>query len=332
MHPVLLTSILSIISTSLAAPTTNIPIIKHAGSIRLNSYIIKLKDNVSQELHFDDLFSSGTHPSITYKYKDAFHGYAAKFQSEELRYIRQSSDVEYIVEDGIIALDYDVIESTSEPNMKANFEDQMYISTHIGGAGVDIYGLDTGIQINHTSFGGRARWGATFGGYDDVDRNGHGTHTAATAVGDSFGVATSSHIIAVKVLGDSAIGQWSDVIAGIDFVITQAAQSGRPTIATLSLTGFTYTPVDIAVANAISKGVHFTVAAGNWGVDASGSSPAHVEEANTIGAVDSNKVRAGFSNFGASIDVWALGVNVTSAWVGPAGTETRVLSGTSMAT
>ncbi|EUC59017.1 subtilisin-like serine protease family protein [Rhizoctonia solani AG-3 Rhs1AP] len=140
-----------------------------------------------------------------------------------------------------------------------------------------------------------------------------------------------SYLHSTLVLGDNGLGQWSDVIAGIDYVLSQSAQSGRPSIATLSLSGFTYPPVDAAVTNAIAQGIHFTVAAGNLGTDASGSSPAHVEPANTIGAVDSNHARAGFSNFGPSVDVWALGVNVTSAWIGPSGGETRVLSGTSMA-
>ncbi|CAE6437503.1 unnamed protein product [Rhizoctonia solani] len=332
MRSVLIGSILSIISTLLAAPAANVPISKYAGPVEPNSYIVKLKDSMSKELHFTKLSFGTSDLIITYKYKDAFHGYAAKLQGEDLSFVRQSNEVEYIIEDGIVALDYEVSASASEPSIKVKPENQMYLSRHTNGAGVDIYSLDTGIQINHTSFGGRARWGATFGEYEDVDRNGHGTHTAATAVGESFGVATSSDIIGIKVLGDSGIGQWSDVIAGIDFVINQAAQSGRPTITTLSLSGFTYAPIDIAVTNAISKGIHFAVAAGNLGTDASGSSPAHVETANTIGAVDSNNARAGFSNFGVSVDVWALGVNVTSAWIGPVGTETRVLSGTSMAT
>ncbi|CCO31859.1 Subtilisin-like protease 6 [Rhizoctonia solani AG-1 IB] len=55
-----------------------------------------------------------------------------------------------------------------------------------------------GIYTAHSSFGGRARWGATFGGYANQDGNGHGTHTAGTAVGASYGVATSANIIAVK--------------------------------------------------------------------------------------------------------------------------------------
>lgn len=40
--------------------------------------------------------------------------------------------------------------------------------------------LSSGIYIAHSSFGGRAKWGATYGGYASQDGNGHGTHTAGT--------------------------------------------------------------------------------------------------------------------------------------------------------
>ncbi|KAH7345510.1 putative subtilisin-like serine protease [Rhizoctonia solani] len=322
----------SAILTALAAHTGNIPISKYAGPVKPNSYIIKLKNTAHKDLHLADLRSSTPGFKVTHAYTEAFHGYAAELEDSALEYVRRSREVEFIAEDGIVGLDYEISEDTSEMKPIVGPVGQMHMSTRTDGAGVDIYSLDTGIQINHTSFGARASWGKTFGGYVDADYNGHGTHTAATAVGDSYGVATSSNIIAVKVLGDNGLGQWSDIIAGIDYVIAQSAQSGRPSIATLSLSGFIYVPADMAVTAAIAKGIHFTVAAGNLGTDASGSSPAHVELANTIGAVDIHNVRAGFSNFGPSVDGWALGVDVTSAWIGTSGKETKVLSGTSMAT
>jgi subtilisin family serine protease len=46
------------------------------------------------------------------------------------------------------------------------------------GGGVDIYSIDTGVLTTHTAFGGRATWGATYGGYASRDGNGHGTRTS----------------------------------------------------------------------------------------------------------------------------------------------------------
>ncbi|KAG9120766.1 subtilisin-like serine protease, partial [Ceratobasidium sp. 392] len=199
------------------------------------------------------------------------------------------------------------------------------------GAGVDVYGIDTGIYTAHNTFGGRARWGATFGGYANQDGNGHGTHTAGTAVGNTYGVATSANIIAVKVLSDSGSGSNSDVISGINYAYNQARTSGRPSVATMSLGGGANSAVDSAVSNAIAGGLHFSIAAGNSNVDAASTSPARVAAANTVGAVDSSNRKASFSNYGSILDVWAPGVNILSAWIGGS-SNTNTISGTSMAT
>jgi len=73
------------------------------------------------------------------------------------------------------------------------------------------YPTDTGIFTEHPAFEGRASWGKTFGGYEDKDGNGHGTHCAGTAVSGPYGVAKAAHVIAVKVLSDEGSGSNSDV-------------------------------------------------------------------------------------------------------------------------
>jgi subtilisin family serine protease len=162
------------------------------------------------------------------------------------------------------------------------------------GTGVDIYGIgkcfvfaenkllikdaDTGIYIEHNDFGGRASWGATFGGYGDVDDNGHGTHTASTAVGAQYGIAKAATVVAVKVLGANGNGAYSDIIAGIEWVMNAASKSGKPSIANMSLGGSASESMDQAVKNAIAAGVHFAVAAGNAAMDADGTSPARGED------------------------------------------------------
>lgn len=144
----------------------------------------------------------------------------------------------------------------------------------------------------------------------------HGTHTAGTAVGATYGVATSANIIAVKVLSDSGSGSNADVISGINYAYNAFKSSGRPSVATMSLGGGANTAVDSAVSNAIAGGLHFSIAAGNDNVDASTTSPARVAAANTVGAIDSSNKKASFSNYGSILDIWALGVNVKSAWIG----------------
>ncbi|KAF8600997.1 subtilisin-like protein [Ceratobasidium sp. AG-I] len=195
---------------------------------------------------------------------------------------------------------------------------------------IDVYGIDTGIFVGHSCFGGRARWGANFTQDGDHDGNGHGTHTASTAVGRVFGQATSANIIAVKVLGDDGKGAFSQVIAGVSWAFQQAQASRRPSIAIMSLGGPTNPPLDTTIINAINGGLSFAIAAGNENQFANNTSPARVLDANTVGAVDDNNRKASFSNFGPAVDVWAPGIGILSAWIdGP--NSAKKLDGTSMA-
>jgi subtilisin family serine protease len=86
-----------------------------------------------------------------------------------------------------------------------------------------------------------------------------------------------------------------------------------------------------AVEALIASGISVVVAAGNDNADASGTSPASAPNALTVGASDINDKRAGFSNYGSVVDIFAPGVGVESAWK-DSPTSYAVLSGTSMAT
>ncbi|KDQ13719.1 hypothetical protein BOTBODRAFT_55960 [Botryobasidium botryosum FD-172 SS1] len=321
-------SLLAFAAHVLAAPTL-VPIQKVSGPVKAGSYIIKLKPGADKRGHLGKLAQIlGTADShLAYDYDNVFHGYAGTIKGAALEFIQASKDVEYIVPDGIASINYDAgTEAREAPGAPLDID-----AFATGGEGVDIYSVDTGVYTAHNSFGGRARWGATFGGYANADGNGHGTHTAATAAGATYGIAASANVIAVKVLSDGGSGAWSDIIAGVNYIVSSAKSSGRPTIATLSLGGGAIQSVDDSVASAISQGIHFTIAAGNSNVDAGTTSPARVVTANTIGASDANNVKAYFSNYGPVVDVWAPGVNILSAWIGSP-SATNSISGTSMAT
>ncbi|KXN80636.1 Cuticle-degrading protease [Leucoagaricus sp. SymC.cos] len=191
--------------------------------------------------------------------------------------------------------------------------------------------VSTSTLLIPSQFGGRARWGETFGPYADADGNGHGTHCSGTAAGSQFGVAKSANLIAVKVLSDAGSGAVSDIVSGLSFVQSSARSSGRPSVASMSLGGGASTALDSAVASLTGSGVHLSVAAGNDGADAGNTSPARAPSANTVGATTIADARASFSNFGSVVDVFAPGQNVISAWIGST-TATNNISGTSMAT
>src|SRR5690606_15690720 len=102
--------------------------------------------------------------------------------------------------------------------------------------GVTFYGLDTGIRADHDDFQGRMAPGATFvnDGNGTGDCNGHGTHTASTAAGSTYGVAKGMTVVPVRVLDCTGSGTFAQVIAGVDWV---AQNADLPAVANMSLTG-----------------------------------------------------------------------------------------------
>ncbi|KAG8759873.1 subtilisin-like serine protease [Ceratobasidium sp. 428] len=327
---------LAVLIPTLAAPTpgVNIPITKSAGPVQPNSYIIKLKNGVSKNSHLQSILSNFVAgSSLRYKY-DVFNGYAVMLKGRDVDFLRQSKDITYIAEDRIASIDDfsdHGLEVSERPNQGFDVSPRSVATGTDAGAGVDIYSLDSGIYLDHEQFEGRARWGATFGNYSDIDDNGHGTHTAATAVGKTYGQAPEANVIAIKVLNRKGRGQTSDIIGGINWAYNAFKQGSRPAIATMSLSGIADDATDEAVNNAIAGGLHFTVSASNSDMDMSNLSPAHVPAANTVGAVDDNNEKADFSNYGPLVDVQAPGVNILSAWIGSPDASKR-LNGTSQST
>ncbi|EJW05035.1 hypothetical protein EDEG_00870 [Edhazardia aedis USNM 41457] len=93
------------------------------------------------------------------------------------------------------------------------------------GEGVDVYVIDTGIEIDHPEFEGRAKWGINIlEDTLDTDEHGHGTHCAGVIGGKNTGVAKKTNLIAVKVLDKEGKGRISSIILGVDYVIDQHSQ------------------------------------------------------------------------------------------------------------
>src|SRR5207247_1491494 len=109
------------------------------------------------------------------------------------------------------------------------------------------------------------------------------------------------------------------------------ANHQSPPVANMSLGGGYSEALNDAVTNSVSAGVFYGVAAGNASDDACYYSPASTPAATTVGATDESDIEADFSNRGGCLDIWAPGVNVTSAGIAD-DDATETLSGTSMAT
>jgi cerevisin len=217
-----------------------------------------------------------------------------------------------------------------------------YLYASEGGEGVDVYVIDTGTNIEHVDFEGRAHWGKTIpAGDSDEDGNGHGTHCSGTIAGKKYGVAKKANVYAVKVLRSNGSGTMADVVAGVEWAAkshleqVKAAKDGKRkgfkgSVANMSLGGGKTRALDDTVNAAVSVGVHFAVAAGNDNADACNYSPAAAEKAITVGASAIDDSRAYFSNYGKCTDIFAPGLSILSTWIGSK-YATNTISGTSMA-
>ena len=222
-----------------------------------------------------------------------------------------------------------------------------YHYTQDGGEGVDTYIIDTGINVDHVDFEGRAHWGVTILTTDEHtnnDDNGHGTHCAGITMGRKYGIAKKANSYAVKVLDSHGGGRKSDVIKGLEWVVhthrqrVAAAKSGeiglrsfKGSVVNMSLGGKKSTIFDLAVNAAVDAGLHISIAAGNDNDDSCKYSPAAATGGISVGASTLTDARAGFSNFGNCTDIHAPGLDIPSAWIGSRD-ATKNMSGTSMAT
>lgn len=212
-----------------------------------------------------------------------------------------------------------------------------------GDVPVDVYVVDTGVA---RAFNDDSEDDLTLvenvdlhSGVNAADHDGHGTHIAGIigAVDDTdnvVGVAPGARIHNFRVLGDDGTTDASVVIEAVQRITAaKLANPSNPVIVNLSLGehlgNSTPTALDEAVEASIAAGVHYVVAAGNEGRNASHGTPAKVREAVTVGSYDVSGVFSSFSNFGPAVDILAPGEGIVS--LTPGGGQTTQMSGTSMA-
>jgi hypothetical protein len=315
---------------ALAAVTLTTPAhaegaVLHAGSATAvpGSYIVKLKHPAVDAVGFDG--------QVTRRFA-AFGGFSATLTEKQARRLAADPAVEYVEQDQVVRAHTTQLNAPfglDRIDQRALPVDGRYSYTTTG-ARTRAYVIDTGVRSTHTEIAGRS-----CAGYDVVDNdtvpqddNGHGTAIASLIAGRTNGVAKEALVCGVRVLNASGSGTTAGVIAGIDWV---ARNHVKPASANLSLGGGVSTAMDDAVRRLISAGVTASVTAGGSNTNAVNFSPARVTEAITSGSSTRTDTRATFSNYGAVVDVYAVGVGITVAWH-TGDTATATLSGTSLST
>ncbi|MFV2087034.1 S8 family serine peptidase [Micromonospora sp. LOL_021] len=275
---------------------------------------------------------AGTYGGVVNRlYETAFTGFEINLSEAAARRLAAHSSVAYVEQNHTVSL---AGTQVNPPSWGLDRIDQRYLPLDRSytypntGSTVTAYIIDTGIRFDHTDLYPRAVPGYDAFGGTSADCNGHGTHVAGTVGGTKFGVAKKVRLVAVRVLNCGGSGTVAGVLAGVNWVTTNAA--GRPAVANMSLGGGASATLDSAVTASIASGVSYAVAAGNSNADACNFSPARVPTALTVGATDRNDNRAPYSNWGRCLDLFAPGSQITSAWhTSP--TATNTISGTSMA-
>ncbi|KAF2744712.1 subtilisin-like serine protease-like protein PR1A [Sporormia fimetaria CBS 119925] len=323
--------VLALLPSALAAPL----IIPRGSALVPDKYIVKMKSDASKEDLENAKALLSNAPDYDYEF-GGFNGFAATVAPSTVTKLQKLNAVEWISQDAEVHA-YDWLADSGAPWGLGRISHQdkgnnTYVYDSTAGEGTCSYVLDTGIEITHPEFGGRAEWLANFAeDGDDRDGNGHGTHCAGTIGSASYGVAKKTKLLAIKVLDAWGSGTYAGVIAGINFAAQDFKTRSCPkgAVANMSLGGGKNIAVNEAVAAAVAAGLFFGVAAGNNNRDAVYYSPASEPSACTVGATDIDDVKASFSNYGPGVDVFAPGVSILSTWIGG---DTNSISGTSMAT
>lgn len=210
-----------------------------------------------------------------------------------------------------------------------------------------VYLVDTGIYNEHEQFDGRyvnllySNFSGNF-----TDNSGHGTAMASLIIGNTQGVSKNATLHVVKLFdagsGSITIGE---ILNALDAVLSHHTANDLTKVKVVCLPWVTTQNnfLDNKISEMNDNNLVVVAAAGNNGADVAGFSPAGVKSVITVGANDAdynitsftnvpwtNPTTSYFNNYGAALDIFTLGVDVSCASISGMD-EYSIMSGTSMA-
>ncbi|MEJ8802452.1 S8 family serine peptidase [Pontibacter sp. H249] len=275
-------------------------------------------------------------------YDGVVNGFAARLSPMQLEALKDNPYVEYIEQDRTIILGKGKkkkvksstttspstpVSPVTEPDPNSyktitplNGEHIPWNIQRVGygdGTGKTVWIIDSGVDTDHPDLNIDLSRSASFiyGNTSVEDGHGHGTSVAGVIAAKNngsgmIGVASNATIVPLRVFDDAGAGTVSRAISAVNHVSNNAKPGD---VVNISLGSGISSTLDNAVKAAASKGIFFTIAAGNSGVDCASTSPARVDAPGvyTLSAMDSYNRLWASSNYGVTVDFAAPGVNVT---------------------
>jgi subtilisin family serine protease len=304
-------------------------------------YIVVLEESVDNQSQVANAIEGRQEGlEVGFVYSEAIEGFSAEIPDGSVDEVRNNRQVAFVERDEVVRTTEQVLP------WGINRIDADESSTVAGDgagevAGVNVYVIDTGVDVNHADLDMTQEDHQNFHGGANTDCDGHGTRVAGTLAAEDntegvVGAAPGARLIGVRVLNCNGAGFRSNVIKGVDWVTENERKpenAATPAVANMSLGGGRSRALERAVKESVRSGVFYSVSAGNEGENACKTSPAHAGAGKNNGIVTTAAIRrsgeeTAWSNSGRCVDIWAPGQNIRSTKLG-GGTATS--TGTSIA-
>lgn len=197
----------------------------------------------------------------------------------------------------------------------SNELDNSYTRPQSGGKGVRVYVLDTGVQGDLLSFGGRVETGydatSVYGGTANTDCHGHGTHVAGTIASSEYGVAPNATIVPVRVATCRGGVSSTWIYRALEWVLNNHPK-GTPGVVNMSVAVRYNENINNMADRLYREGLVVVAAAGNYNMDACRLSPGSTGAILTVGSININSYKTNRTTYGDCIDIYAPGGLIVS--------------------
>lgn len=216
--------------------------------------------------------------------------------------------------------------------LDSSFDDYYYYN--LTGKGVNVYIVDSGIDISHREFNGRMQ--SIYSTTNEkecisTDDKQHGTHVAGIIGGETVGVAKEVNLFSVQVIKCDNKTSINDIYNGLEWILKNHK---KPAIVNLSMGSTTdavekFIKLEQIIDDLIKSGVIFIRALGNFdSVNGCLSSPSNIPGVINVAASNRNFKKSSFSNWGSCVHFYAPGESIYSSYPN---NQYAIMSGTSQA-